>query len=69
MDETFVDLFKKSKDVISSAYSEKLLTPKDAITILGIAFDKRQILKGKSTSNVTVNFEDLLKEINKGNEF
>lgn len=69
MKKSFETLFEKSVKVIDKAIDKNLLTPRDAVTIMGTTFDKRQILYGKSTSNVTVNFEDLLKEINKGNEF
>ena len=69
MNETFEDLFEKAKTVISNAYEQGVLSPRDALTLLGVSFDKRQLLKGKSTSNVSVSFDDILKEINKGNEF
>jgi predicted transcriptional regulator len=69
MKETFENLFRKSANVITRAIDEDKLSPRDAITILGTTFDKRQILTGGKTANVGLSFEDVLKEINKGNEY
>lgn len=70
MKESFERLFNRSVEVIDEAMDKNLVSPRDAITILGTTFDKRQVLQGKTTSNVgIVDYEKLMQEINKGNEY
>ena len=69
MKESFERLFNKSVKVIDKAIDEDKISPRDAITVMGTTFDKRQIMTGKSTQNINLNFEDLLEKINEGNEY
>ena len=66
---TFEELFTKSARVVNKALDEGTITTKEALTTIGITFDKRQIATGKSTQNINLNFEDLLEKINEGNEY
>jgi hypothetical protein len=69
MKDTFEKLMTRSAKVIDKAIDEDKLSPSDAIKIVGITFDKRQVMTGGKTANVGLSFDDLLKEINKGDEF
>ena len=69
MIETFETLFTKASKVVNKALDEGKITTKEALTTIGITFDKRQIATGKSTQNINLNFEDLLEKINEGNEY
>lgn len=71
MNESFKRLFEKSMQVIEEGFEEKLVTPKDAMIILGTSFDKRRLLMGQKTSDVAVqvSYEEVLKKINEGSEF
>ena len=69
MKASFEKLFTKSMKVIEKGFEDNIVTPKDAMVILGTSFDKRQVLVGGKTANVGISFEDVLKEINKGNEY
>lgn len=69
MKDTFEKLMTRSAKVIDKAIDENKLTPSDAIKIVGITFDKRQIMTGGKTQNISITYEDILKEINKGEEY
>lgn len=69
MKKSFEDLFKGSVKVIKKAMDEEKLSPREAVTILGTTFDKRQIMTGGKTQNISITYEDILKEINKGEEY
>ncbi len=69
MKKSFEELFEGSVKVIKRAINEEKLTPREAVTILGTTFDKRQVMTGGKTANVGLSFEDVMKEINKGSEY
>lgn len=69
MKKSFEELFEGSVRVIKKAIDEEKLTPREAVTILGTTFDKRQVMSGGKTANIGLSFEEVLNEINKGNEF
>ena len=69
MKESFESLFNCSVKVIHKAIDEDKLSPRDAVAVMGTAFDKRQILTGGKTASVGLSFDEVLKEINKGNEY
>lgn len=69
MKKSFEELFEGSVKVIKRAFDEDKLTPREAVTILGTTFDKRQIMSGGKTANVGLSFEDVLKEINRGEQY
>lgn len=69
MKESFEELFQGSVKVIKRAIDEDKLTPREAVTILGTTFDKRQVMTGGKTANVGLSFEDVLGEINKGEQY
>ena len=69
MKESFENLFTRSINVINKAIDEDKLSPRDATILMGTTFDKRQVLTGGKTANVGVSFEQLLEEVNKGNEY
>lgn len=62
-------LFKKSVKVIDKAIDENKLSPRDAVSVMGTTFDKRQILTGGKTANVGVTFDEILDKINNGDEY
>jgi predicted aldo/keto reductase-like oxidoreductase len=69
MKASFEELFQGSVKVIKRAIDEDKLTPREAVTILGTTFDKRQVMTGGKTANVGLSFEDVLGEINKGEQY
>lgn len=69
MKKSFEELFEGSVRVIKKAFDEEKLTPREAVTILGTTFDKRQVMTGGKTANVGLSFEDVLSEINKGEQY
>ncbi len=69
MKESFESLFKRSVKVIHKAIDNDKLSPRDAVAVMGTTFDKRQILTGGKTASVGLSFDEVLKEINKGNEY
>ncbi len=69
MKASFEELFQGSVKVIKRAIDEDKLTPREAVTILGTTFDKRQVMTGGKTANVGLSFEDVLVEINKGEQY
>ena len=69
MKKNFEELFEGSVKVIKRAINEEKLTPREAVSILGVTFDKRQVMTGGKTANVGLSFEDVMKEINKGSEY
>ena len=69
MKDTFERLMTKSAKVIDKAIDEDKLSPSDAIKIVGITFDKRQVMTGGKTANVGISYEEILKEIHKGEEY
>lgn len=69
MKESFESLFQRSVKVIHKAIDNDKLSPRDAVAVMGTTFDKRQILTGGKTARVGLSFEEVLKEINKGNEY
>lgn len=69
MKDTFEKLMTRSAKVIDKAIDENKLTPSDAIKIVGITFDKRQVMTGGKTANIGVSYEEVLKEIQKGDEY
>ena len=66
---SFETLFNRSVKVINKAIDEDKLSPHDAVVVMGTTFDKRQILTGGKTASVGLSFDEVLKEINKGNEY
>ena len=69
MKKSFEELFEGSVKVIRRAINEDKLTPREAVTILGTTFDKRQVMTGGKTANVGLSFDEVMKEINKGSEY
>ncbi len=69
MKESFESLFQRSVKVIHKAIDNDKLSPRDAVAVMGTTFDKRQILTGGKTASVGLSFDEVLKEINKGNEY
>lgn len=69
MKESFEKLFTKSMKVIEKGFEDNIVTPKDAMIILGTSFDKRQVLTGGKTANVGITYEEVMQKINEGNEF
>lgn len=69
MKESFESLFERSVKVIHKAIDNDKLSPRDAVAVMGTTFDKRQILTGGKTASVGLSFDEVLKEINKGNEY
>ena len=69
MKESFESLFTRSVKDIHKAIDEDKLSPRDAVTILGTTFDKRQVMTGGKTANVNIRFEEVLKKINEGKEY
>lgn len=69
MKKTLETLFTKSAERVNKALDDGSITTKEALTALGISFDKRQIVTGGATQNVNLKFEDLLEKINEGNEY
>lgn len=69
MKESFESLFQRSVKVIHKAIDNDKLSPRDAVAVMGTTFDKRQILTGGKTVSVGLSFDEVLKEINKGNEY
>ena len=69
MKKSFEELFEGSVKVIKRAINEEKLTPREAVTILGTTFDKRQVMTGGKTANVGLSFDEVMKEINKGSEY
>lgn len=69
MKESFESLFRRSVKVIHKAIDNDKLSPRDAVAVMGTTFDKRQILTGGKTASVGLSFDEVLKEINKGNEY
>lgn len=69
MKESFENLFSRSVRVINKAIDEDKLSPRDAVTVMGTTFDKRQVLTGGKTANIGVNFDEVLRAINKGEEY
>ena len=69
MKESFESLFHRSVKVIHKAIDNDKLSPRDAVAVMGTTFDKRQILTGGKTASVGLSFDEVLKEINKGNEY
>ena len=65
----FEMLFKKSVSVINKAIDENKLSPRDAVTVMGTTFDKRQVLTGGKTANIGLSYDEVMKAINKGNEY
>lgn len=63
------NLFNRSVEVINEAIDNQQLTPRDAVTIMGTTFDKRQVLTGGKTANIGVSYEEILREIQKGDEY
>lgn len=69
MKESFESLFQRSVKVIHKAIDNDKLSPRDAVAVMGTTFDKRQILTGGKTASVGLSFDEVLKEINKGNQY
>ena len=69
MKESFESLFNRSVKVIHKAIDNDKLSPRDAVAVMGTTFDKRQVLTGGKTANIGVSYEEIMKEINKGNEY
>lgn len=69
MKKNFETLMERSVGVINSAIDNNTLTPSDAIKIVGITFDKRQIMSGGKTQNIGLSYDEVLKKINEGSEF
>ena len=69
MKESFESLFNRSVKVIHKAIDDDKLSPRDAVTVMGTTFDKRQVLTGGKTANIGINFDEVLGVINKGEEY
>ena len=69
MKESFESLFNRSVKVIHKAIDEDKLSARDAVTIMGTTFDKRQVLTGGKTANIGVSYDEILREIQKGDEY
>ena len=69
MKESFESLFQRSVKVIHKAIDNDKLSPRDAVAVMGTTFDKRQILTGGKTANIGVSYDEVLKAINKGDEY
>jgi hypothetical protein len=69
MKEKFEKLFNRSVDVINKAIDENNLSPRDAVTVMGTTFDKRQVLTGGKTANIGVSYDEVMQALNKGDEY
>lgn len=69
MKESFKRLFNKSVKVIDKAIDENILSPREAITLMGTTFDKHNLMGGGRTANVNISFDEVLEKINEGNEY
>ena len=69
MKESFESLFQRSVKVIHKAIDNDKLSPRDAVAVMGTTFDKRQILTGGKTANIGVSYDEVMKAINKGDEY